>query len=280
MAAAQSGSPQTSEIAGQVIEARTAAPLAAVLVQVEATRQRAVSGPDGHFVIADVPVGSQTLIVSVVGFGLVRRTVDVVAGQTTEVTIPVAEGASTYVEEVAVTGDRFRESQPGAASQAVLGSRELLALRGVIADDPFRAVQVLPGVAASDDYRADFAVRGLGPYHVGLSIDDVDSRLLFHTVRSVEDTGSLALINSDILEDATLLSGTYPQTTRRPPRRQTRFPDARRRARSPARARAGQRVGDDHGLGGADRRRRPRFLAGGGAQELHRLDPAARRYVD
>ena len=112
---------------------------------------------------------------------------------------------------MSVTAGRFREALPGAASQAVLGSRDLLALRGVIADDPFRAVQVLPGVAATDDYRAEFAVRGLGPYHVGLSIDDVDSRLLFHTVRSVENTGSLALINSDILEDATLLSGTYPQ---------------------------------------------------------------------
>jgi hypothetical protein len=72
-------------------------------------------------------------------------------------------------------------------------------------------VQTLPGVAATDDYRAEFAVRGLGPYHVGLSIDEVDSRLLVHTVRSIGDTGSLALINSDILEDATLFSGTYPQ---------------------------------------------------------------------
>jgi hypothetical protein len=182
-----------------------------VLVQVESTRQRGVSDEDGRFVIDDVPPGPQTLLVSVVGFGLVRReiVVDDVAGA--EVTIQVAEGASTYVEDVAVTAGRFREAEPGAASQAVLGSRELLALRGVIADDPFRAVQVLPGVAAADDFRAEFAVRGLGPSHVGLAIDDVDSPLLFHTVRGVSETGSLALINSDVLEEATLLSGAYPQ---------------------------------------------------------------------
>ncbi len=198
-------------IRGQVVEVRTGAPLAAVLVQIESTRQRAVSDEDGRFVIEDVPSGKQSFVVSVVGFGLVRRVVEVIAGDTTELMIPVAEGASTYVEDVAVTTSRFRETQPGAASQAVLGSRELLALRGVIADDPFRAVQVLPGVAAGDDYRAQFAVRGLGPYHVGLSIDDVDSRLLFHTVRGISDTGSLGLINSDILEEATLLSGAHPQ---------------------------------------------------------------------
>ena len=79
------------------------------------------------------------------------------------------------------------------ASQSVLGSRELLALRGLIADDPFRAVQMLPGVATGDDFRAEFAVRGLGPSHIGISIDGVDSPLLFHTVRGVDDTGSLGL---------------------------------------------------------------------------------------
>lgn len=207
---AQDAARATGQIRGQVVEARTAAPLPAVLVQVESTRQRAISDAEGSFTIDNVPLGPQTLVVSVVGFGLVRRDVDVTPDGI-DLTIPVAEGASTYVEEVAVTAGRFRDAQPGAASQSLLGSRELLALRGVIADDPFRAVQVLPGVAAGDDYRAEFAVRGLGPYHVGLSIDDVDSRLLFHTVRGVQNTGSLALINSDILEEATLLSGVHPQ---------------------------------------------------------------------
>jgi hypothetical protein len=96
-------------------------------------------------------------------------------------------------------------------TQSVLGSRELLALRGLIADDPFRAVQVLPGVTTGDDFRAEFAMRGLGPGHIGISIDGVDSPLLFHTVRGVQDTGSVGLINSDILESANLLAGPHPQ---------------------------------------------------------------------
>lgn len=206
------GQSATGTIVGHVVEARTGAPLAAVLVQLEATGAQMVTDPDGRFEWSGIAAGAHRVLVSAVGFGLVRVDVMVIANEVTTVTIPVADGASTYVESVAVSGDRFRETQPGAASQAVLGSRELLALRGVIADDPFRAVQVLPGVAAGDDFRAEFAVRGLGPAHVGLSIDDVDSRLLFHTVRGVSDTGSLALINSDILEDATLLSGAHAQT--------------------------------------------------------------------
>ncbi len=201
----------TNRVTGTIVEARTGAPLAAVLVKVQSTGQQAFSDGDGRFEIPDVPVGTQTILVSVVGYGLVRRDVAVSATEVADVTIPVAEGASTYVEDVSVGASRFREAEPGVASQSVLGSREILALRGLVADDPFRAVQVLPGVTTGDDFRAEFAVRGLGPGATGISIDGVDSPLLFHTVRGVDDTGSLGLINSDILESASLLSGPHPQ---------------------------------------------------------------------
>ncbi len=201
----------TNRVTGTIVEARTGAPLAAVLVKVQSTGQQAFSDSDGRFEIAGVPVGTQTLLVSVVGYGLVRRDVAVSATEVADVTIPVAEGASTYVEDVSVGASRFREAEPGVSSQSVLGSREILALRGLVADDPFRAVQVLPGVTTGDDFRAEFAVRGLGPGNIGVSIDGVDSPLLFHTVRGVDDTGSLGLINSDILESASLLSGPHPQ---------------------------------------------------------------------
>jgi hypothetical protein len=198
-------------IRGQIIEARTGTRLTAVLVQVQDTNQRALSDEDGRFELSGVPAGPQTLLVSVVGYGLVHREVVVAADAAVDLTIPVAEGASTYVEEVTVRGSAFREAETGLASQTVIGSRDLLVLRGLLADDPFRAVQTLPGVATGDDFRAEFAIRGLGPQHVGLSIDGVDSPLLFHTVRGVDDTGSLALVNSDVLDSASVVAGARPQ---------------------------------------------------------------------
>ena len=207
----QQVSPVTNRVTGTIVEARTGAPLAAVLVKVQSTGQQGFSDGDGRFEIADVPVGSQTLLVSVVGYGLVRREVTVNATEVVDITIPVAEGASTYVEEVTVGASRFREVEPGMASQSVLGSREILALRGLVADDPFRAVQVLPGVSTGDDFRAEFAVRGLGPGQPASRSTASTARCLFHTVRGVQDTGSLGLINSDILESAALLSGPHPQ---------------------------------------------------------------------
>ena len=208
---ASGAQPSSGTIAGAIVEARTHAPLAAVLVRVQSTGQQALSDADGRFEIHDVPAGPQTVLVSVVGYGLVRKDVVVGTPEAEAVSIAVSEGASTYVEDVSVGGGAFRDPEPGVATQSSLGSRELLALRGLVADDPFRAVQVLPGVATGDDFRGEFAMRGLGPSHIGISIDGVDTPLLFHTVRGVQDTGSLALINTDILESASLLAGPHPE---------------------------------------------------------------------
>jgi hypothetical protein len=203
--------PPPGTIRGRLIDARTADGLAAGLVEVESTGQRGTSDADGRFEIAAVPSGPQRLLVSMVGYTLVRRDVAVPPSGVSEGDIPLAEGAGTYVESVTVTAPAFRDVESGVASQSVLGGRDLLALRGAVADDPIRAVQTLPDVMAVDDFKAEFAVRGQGLRHLAFSVDGIDSRLLFHTVRGVDDTGSLALINSDILESASIVAGSRPQ---------------------------------------------------------------------
>ena len=100
--------------------------------------------------------GTVRLIVSVVGYILVQRDVPVGPGETHTLTIPLAEGTGTYTETVTVTSDLFRPAQPGVAAQQVLGSADIQNLRGVLADDPLRAVQVLPGVATGDATQARF----------------------------------------------------------------------------------------------------------------------------
>jgi TonB-dependent Receptor Plug Domain len=92
-----------------------------------------------------------------------------------------------------------------------IGSADLQNLRSLVADDPVRAVQALPGVAGADDFRSDFTIRASDFRHIGVTLDGVPSPLLVHTVRNLADTGSLAMINSDILESVSLLAGTYPQ---------------------------------------------------------------------
>ncbi len=96
-------------------------------------------------------------------------------------------------------------------AQQVLGSADLQNLRGLVLDDPMRAMHILPGVAATDDLYSEFSVRGSDFGRIGLAVDGVPSRFLSHSVQGVEDGGSIGMINSDVLESVSLQNGSYPQ---------------------------------------------------------------------
>jgi len=67
-------------------------------------------------------------------------------------------------------------------SAIALHGRELQALRGVTLDDPLRALQSLPSVTATDDFYAEFAVRGSPFSQVNLLVDGMPSQYLMHSV--------------------------------------------------------------------------------------------------
>lgn len=204
----------SGRVTGTIVDAKTGAPLSRVLVAIEGADHEALTDDAGRFVLESVPAGPRKLVVSVVGYVFVRRDVEVPSGGALELVVPLAEGTGTYTETVTVAVDRFQPPDPGVASQHVLGGAEIQNLRGVAADDPLRAVQVLPGVATGDDLRSEFSVRGAGFGQMNITVDGFASPYLLHTVRAVEDfsqSGSVAMINSDILEDVTLLSGGYAQ---------------------------------------------------------------------
>jgi hypothetical protein len=158
----------TTTLKGRVTDARTGAPLDRVLVLVEGGAQ-ALTDNEGRFSIAGLAPGTIRVFVSVVGYALVQRSMELRAG-TMEIEIPMTEGTGTYTENVTVTADTFRTAETGVPAHQSLGSADLQNLRGVLADDPLRAVQVLPGVATGDDLRSEFSVRGTDFAHMNFTV--------------------------------------------------------------------------------------------------------------
>ncbi|MBA2305934.1 MAG: carboxypeptidase regulatory-like domain-containing protein [Acidobacteria bacterium] len=203
---------EPTRIHGRVVDAATGAPLPRVLITVKDAGSSTLTDDDGRFTL-DLQRGRRTVFVSVVGYALTRREIDVAANALT-LTIPLTEGTGTYAETVNVPADRFSPAEAGVAAQNLLRSAELQNLRGVLADDPLRAVQVLPGVVAGDDLRSEFSVRGSPFSSMNMTVEGFATPYVVHTVRSIEDysgSGSVSMINSDILQDVALLSGGYPQ---------------------------------------------------------------------
>jgi hypothetical protein len=207
MAGAQAS---TGSIAGVVTEARSGAPLARARISLDGHQARTHANEQGRFVLADLPAGPGVLEVSLVGYALARLDVVVPAGGTLDLTIPLAEGSGTFSEEVEVkAGPPPRES--GVASQITIGSADIEQLRSTLTDDPMRSVQQLAGVGGTDDYRSDFSIRAAPFDRLSVTLDGIPSSLLRHTVHQANDTGSLAMINADILDGASVLFGSYPQ---------------------------------------------------------------------
>ncbi len=97
---AVSAAGETGEVWGRVTDGQTGEPLAAVQLYVLGTGRGTLSGPDGRFVIQNVPVGDQEVVADLVGYGLVSNAVTVEEGSRAEVEFPLraeAIGLETLV---------------------------------------------------------------------------------------------------------------------------------------------------------------------------------------
>ena len=212
----------TRDLHGRVVDADPGAPLAAVLVATASPDRRAVTDSDGRFVLVDLPPGPRTLVVSLVGYTLARPEVIVPAsddaaaagGGGDGVVVPLSPGAGAYTEQLTVRGGEST-NRPAAPVEFRMRSADLQELRGVLADDPFRAIQAMPGVATGDDFRAEFSVRGSDFRQMGFAVDGVPAPWLVHGPRAVNDTGTGAWVQSTMREgsrDAVRLTGSLSGT--------------------------------------------------------------------
>jgi hypothetical protein len=150
-----------------------------------------------------------TLTAELSGFAPYRRDGIVMrAGSTFSIDIGMKVG--TLQETVTVKAASTPPPEMGVSSQSTLGSAALQDLRGIAADDPMRAMQALPGVATGNDFQAQFSMRGFAFRQVGLVMDGTPTPLLLHQIQGEKDTGSVAMVNSDVLSQATLFAGPHP----------------------------------------------------------------------
>lgn len=130
---------QTAVISGRIVDARTDEPLARVLVHVEHAPAFVETDGSGAFTVT-LPPGKHVISASLIGYAAARHVVDVAAGASRELIIELSEGAGTYEEYVTVSGAMAQHEADTVPASAVLHGRDLQALRGVMLDDPLRAV--------------------------------------------------------------------------------------------------------------------------------------------
>ncbi|GAB2706619.1 SusC/RagA family TonB-linked outer membrane protein [Hymenobacter frigidus] len=115
---------QTGSVSGRVLDSKKEGiPGATVLI--EGTSLGSSSNVDGTYNIQNVPAGSQTLVISFVGFNTVRRPVTVVAGQNTEVSADLSEN-TTQLSEAIVVGYGTQRRQDVTGAVATVDSKQFV----------------------------------------------------------------------------------------------------------------------------------------------------------
>jgi len=201
----------TGDISGKVISARGSEPLALVQIQIEGTPSRTVTADDGTFRIMAIPAGKYMLQASLVGYYTVHEEFELTAGQNKTFEIVLASSNEKFTQNVEVVADPFELTTQTSASEFTLEGEERKNLASVLADDPLRAVQGLPGVTAQDDFDARFSLRGADYSRIGPYLDGILLHSPFHMLQGQNVQGSATAFNGDMVEEMELHEGAWPQ---------------------------------------------------------------------
>lgn len=114
---------------------------------------------------------------------------------------------------VEVKGERFHVEGIAVPSELDLTGPELRNASTVVANDPFRAVQALPGVSATDnnDFFGQFSVLGVPFEHVGVYVDDVLVPQPFHSIPGFREGASLSVFSSETVDEMDLMPVGFPE---------------------------------------------------------------------
>lgn len=211
-AASTVGAPAQAQgvITGLVRDAQSGEPLARVRVALVGTPWQAQTDAGGRFVLTAVRPGQYTLQAVTVGYRMMRRTFTLTEGQQVEFDIALSPETFRQRETVEVTAGAFEPLRAESPSEIAMAGSEVKNLGSVLADDPLRAAQALPGVSSNDDFDGRFSLRGASWERIGLYLDDVLLHVPFHTLQGESATGSMAIFNGDMLEALALHAAAPP----------------------------------------------------------------------
>ncbi len=201
-----------ADIRGTVKNAAGGEPLDRVRVLLLEAGRFAVTAADGSFAFRDLPPGNYTLRLSAVGFRLSNIAFSLAgAGDSEDFFITIVPDNFRHTETVRVTGDIFQQEDSPAISESNLTASEMREASTVFADDPFRALQALPGVSApaNNEFYAQFSVMGTPFRNVSIYLDDVLATP-FHSIPDISNGASLSLLTSETVEEMKLMPVAYP----------------------------------------------------------------------
>ena len=205
---------RAAEVKGNVTNAVGGEALERVEVTILENKVTTTTSTAGQFDLPNLPSGSFTLRLNAVGYRLLTIPFTLAtASDIKEFSITMVPDNFRHTDKIEVHADIFQIADSPATTEMNLTSSEIRETSTVFADDPFRAVQTLPGVSAAgnNEFFSEFSVMGAPFSAVSIYIDDVLVPTPFHEIENFTEGASLGVLTSEIVDDMKLLPATYPE---------------------------------------------------------------------
>ncbi len=196
---------RTGGIEGRVVDRDTGQPLSGANVVLTGTRWGNYTDAGGRYTITGLPPGEFVIEFSYIGFRTERiERFQVAANALSRIDVEL-EPRPLQLSEVVVTPGQFAVMGGEPAVRQALTRQDLETIP--FAEDIYRAVTRLPGVA-SGDYSAKFTVRGSKNEDILVLMDGQQLHEPFH-LKDV-DGGLLSIMDVEAIEGINLYTGGYP----------------------------------------------------------------------
>jgi len=199
----------TGIVEGEIIDATTGEVLPSATISIVGTTMGAIADIEGRFTLNDIPAGTYSIRVTLIGYNEKVLT-DIVIGpvRPAKVIIELFQTTIKLKKSTVVTSAFFNETNDSYTSSQSLSNEEIRRLPGSF-EDVIRTTSNLPGVAQVQAGRNDLIVRGGAPTENLYVIDDIEVNNINHFGTQGSSGGPLSYVNLDFVDNIRFYTGGF-----------------------------------------------------------------------
>ena len=204
----------TQTVKGTVVDDQSGNILRNVTVQVVGITPAitAISDSTGVFKLLNVPIGRQSIRVSLVGFeDALMQNIELTSSKEVVLEIKMREKVKVLKEVLVVSG---RSKNRAINETAVVSARQLSMDEAVrysgTRNDPSRMAQNFAGVSGPNDARNDIVIRGNSPSGVLWRMDGIDIPNPNHFSTVGSTGGPVTILNTNTLKNSDFITSAFP----------------------------------------------------------------------
>jgi hypothetical protein len=203
----------TQTIRGKVVDQVTKFPMPGATVMILGTTPLigTVTDTDGYFKMTQVPVGSQSLRVSFVGYrDLILPQIQVNSGKEVVLDLNLEEEFNQIQEIVVLANEKDRTVNDMIAVSGRTFSVEETRKFAAAVNDPARMAASYTGVVSADDGNNNISIRGNSPNGLLWRMEGIDIPNPNHFVNPGTAGGGISILSSQLLSNSDFITGAFP----------------------------------------------------------------------